>query len=69
MNKQEQMIKRYLHDEESYLESYDVKNIEIKGDIIQFDSSSDCGNYNERCQIQLLDVMAWLYSKLEGRTL
>jgi len=57
------MIKHYLLEVESYLESYTVENIEIKGDVIQFSSNSACGNYPEKCQINLLDVMVWLYSK------
>lgn len=68
MNKPEQMIKQYLLDEESYLSENTVEDVEIKGDVIQFESRSDWLESPEKCHINLLDVITWLYSKSSERS-
>ena len=58
------MIKQYVRDEIAYIDGYDITNIEIKGDVIQFESRSPCGTYHEKHQVELLDVIAWQYLEL-----
>jgi len=64
MSNQLRMIRDYIQYSGVYVDEGTIDNIEIKGDVIQFESHSTCSNYHEKHQIDIIDIMAWLHSTI-----
>jgi len=48
----------------TYLPEGSITDVRARGEWVMFTEVSECGYYNEDHSIPLLDVTAWVYSKL-----
>ena len=62
MNINEAMIRHYIQYVNMRINGGEIVNIEIKGDVIQFTSHSNCRNYHDSHEIDLIDVMSFIWN-------
>ncbi len=64
--KQPELLKKYVLDMEYNTHPHFTidDDIRMSGDDILFTERSSCGYYNESHSIELLDLMCWIYSKI-----
>lgn len=60
----EKLIKDYCLSIEQIHDDYRVVDVSVAGEWVMFTEKSPCAMYRSQRQIPLLDIVAWVYSKI-----